>query len=188
MALWFASSFGLELDTLKVKEHETGQVHIVNFQQENSIPEPTSSNDEPCRASTFSTLPEGEKNRIEQILFLLDKFCVGDNFYHKQSMMVDGLPRSYLVKQCHQDLNNMCDLEGLKGKFPGAKVSSVENLLADHIADYINKNMGFCTETGSIRIKISGDGAKMTNNSNHLPFCKLVKVLCQLRETEQLEL
>ena len=168
MALWFASSFGLELDTLKVKEHETGQVHIVNFQQENSIREPTSSNDEPGRASTFSTLPEGEKNRIEQILFLLDKFCVGDNFYHELSMMVDGLPRSYLVKQCRQDLNNMCHLEGLKGKFPGAKVSSVENLLADHISHYINKNPGFCTKTDSIQIKISGDGAKMTNNSNFI--------------------
>lgn len=81
MALWFASSFGLELDTLKVKEHETGQVHIVNFQQENLTQEPISSHDESGRASTFSTLPEGEKNRIEQILFLLDKFYVGDNFF-----------------------------------------------------------------------------------------------------------
>ena len=117
MALWFASSFGLELETLKVKENETGLVHTVNLQQENSIREPAPIINEPHRASTFSTLPEKEKNRIEQILFLLDKFCVGDNFYHKLSMMVNGLPRSYLVKQCRQDLNSMCHLEGLKGQF-----------------------------------------------------------------------
>ena len=168
MALWFASSFGLELETLKVKENETGQVHTVNFQQENSIREPASSINESDRASTFSTLLEEEKKRVEQILFLLDKFCVGDNFYHELSMTVDGLPRSYLVKQCRQDLNSMCHLEGLKGQFPGAKVSSVKNLLADHISDYINKNPGFCAETDSIQIKISGDGAKMTNNSNFI--------------------
>ena len=157
LALWFASSFGLELETLKVKENETGQVHTVNLQQENSIWEPASIINESDRASTFSTLPEEEKNRIEQMLFLLDKLCVGDNFYHELSIMVDGLPRSYLVKQCHQDLNSMCHLEGLKGQFPGAKVSSVEHLLADHISDYINKNPGFCAETDSIQIKISSD-------------------------------
>ena len=56
------------------------EVHILNFQQQNPIQEPTSFNDELGRASTFSTLPEGEKNRIEQILFLLDKFYLGDNF------------------------------------------------------------------------------------------------------------
>ena len=80
------------------------------------------------------------------------------------------LPRSYLVKQCRQDLNRMCHLEGLKVQFPGAKVSSVENLLADHVSDYINKNPGFCAETDSMQIKISGDGAKMTNNANFILF------------------
>ena len=169
MALWFASSFGLELDSLRVREHETGKVHVLKFKQESSgsIQEPTS-NEECGKASTFSSLPEGEKNKIEQILFLLDKFCVGDNFYHELSMMVDGLPRSYLVEQCCQDLNKMCHLEGLKGKFPGAKVSSVEQVLVVHIADYIKKHPTFCSKTDSIQIKISGDGAKMTNNSNFI--------------------
>ena len=51
MALWFASSFGLQLETLKVKENDTGQVHTVNFQQENSIPEPASSINESERPS-----------------------------------------------------------------------------------------------------------------------------------------
>jgi hypothetical protein len=51
-----------------------------------------------------------------------------------------------------------------------------------------------CYYTDIIQIKISGDGAKITNNSNfilfynHLPSYRLVRVLCQLREIEQLEL
>ena len=65
MALWFASSFGLELETLEVEENKTGQVHTVNLQRENSIREPASIINESDRASTFSTLPEEEKNRIE---------------------------------------------------------------------------------------------------------------------------
>ena len=90
---------------------------------------------------------------------------MGDNCYHELSMMVDGLPRSYLVNQCHHDLNNMCHLEGLKDKFHGAKVSSTENVLGDQISDYINKNPGFCAETACIQIKISSDEAKITSNS-----------------------
>jgi hypothetical protein len=62
----------------------------------------------------------------------------------------------------------MCHLEGLKGKFPGTKVSSVKNLFVAHILDYLSKNPGFQADTDTIQIKISGDGAKMTNNSNFI--------------------
>ena len=71
MALWFASSFGLELETLKVKENDTGQVHTVNFQQENSIREPASPINESERASTFSTLPEEKRTELSKYCFFL---------------------------------------------------------------------------------------------------------------------
>lgn len=48
---------------------------------------------------------EDAKTKIEQSLFLLDKFCVGDAFYHELIMTIGGLPRSYLVKQCCQPLS-----------------------------------------------------------------------------------
>ena len=154
MALWFASS--------------TGKIHDVKCHQHVPNLEPTTSTDQSGETSTFSSLPLEEKNMVEQILFLLDKFCVGDNFYHELSMIVNGLPRSYLVKQCRHDLNDMCHLEGLKGKFPGTKVSSVKNLFVAHILDYLSKNPGFQADTDIIQIKISGDGAKMTNYSNFI--------------------
>jgi hypothetical protein len=34
--------------------------------------------------------------------------------------------------------------------------------------DYLSKNPGFQADTDIIQIKISGDGAKMTNNSNFI--------------------
>ena len=46
--------------------------------QEISNAEPTCSSDESGETSSFSTLPLEEKNQIEQILFLLDILCVGD--------------------------------------------------------------------------------------------------------------
>ena len=44
-----------------------------------------------------------ENERIEQTLFLLDKFCVGDTLYHEVSILSDDLPKSYLVKQLRMD-------------------------------------------------------------------------------------
>ena len=36
---------------------------------------------------------------METILFLMDKFAVGDAFIHELSMVVDSMPKSYLIKQ-----------------------------------------------------------------------------------------
>ena len=105
-----------------------------------------------------------KKKKVEQILFLLDKFCVGDSFYHEMSMITDHLPRSYLVKQCHEQLNKMCHIEALDGNFEGGKVSLVETVFKEHISDYLKQNPDFDT----IKIKINGDGARMTRNSNFI--------------------
>ena len=41
----------------------------------------------------FETMQEEDNNKLEQILFLLDKFCVGDEVYHKMTIHTDDLPR-----------------------------------------------------------------------------------------------
>ncbi len=117
MALWFASSFGLQLKSLTVEENDTGKVHDLKCHQHVPNLEPTTSTDQSGETSTFSSLPLEEKNMVEQILFLLDKFCVGDNFYHELSMIVNGLPRSYLVKQCRHDLKaNFLEQKSVQSK------------------------------------------------------------------------
>ena len=153
MALWFSESFGLQLDSLNVKEVGTGLVHNLEVSHE------TEGN---SQGSKYNNLPEEEKEKIEQILFLLDKFCVGDAFYHELTMTIEGLPRSYLVKQCRDNLNKLCHIDPLKGNHIGAKVSSVEALFHEHIQDYLNQNPSFNTNDDKIQIKINGDGARMT--------------------------
>ena len=160
-ALWFSKSFGTALDTLSVKECETGVIHHLKFPGQ---PQENLSND----GSKYNNLDEDTKTKIEQILFLLDEFCVGDAFYHELSMTIDGLPRSYLVKQCRDDLNKMCCIDPLQGKYTGAKVSSVAAVLEQHIKDYLNDNARSDTANGTIQIKINGDGARMTRTSKFL--------------------
>ena len=80
-------------------------------------------------------------------------------------MITDSLPRSYLVKQCRDDLNKMCKIEPLNAQFEGAKVTSVETLFKIHISDFLKH---FDPITDKIKIKINGDGARMTWNSNFI--------------------
>ena len=48
-------------------------------------------------SSGFDALAENDKDKVEKVLFLLDKFCVGEAFYHEMNMLVDSLPKSYLI-------------------------------------------------------------------------------------------
>jgi len=159
MALWFATSFGLQLDSLSVKELGTGILHSLQV---------SNNTKEKPQGSKYQNLSQDEKQKIEQILFLLDKYCVGDAFYHELSMTFNGLPRSYLVKQCQDDLNKLCHIEPLQGKYIGAKVSSVKSLFQEHIQDYLNQNPSYNINDDKIKIKINGDGARMTRNSNFI--------------------
>ena len=83
-------------------------------------------------------------------------------------IIVEGLPRSYLVKQCCKELNKMNHIDPLKGNYSGAKVSSVENMISTHIQHFLDQSPEFNVDTEKIQIKISGDGAAMTRNSNFI--------------------
>ena len=125
-ALWFSKSFGLELESVVVKESRTGVVH--NLDADTTVPTPGS--------NCFNALSEDDKEKVEKVLFLLDKFCVGDVFYHEMTMIVDGLPRSNLVKQRHDQLNKICHISSTPGDAEGTQVSFRE-LLKERIQDYV---------------------------------------------------
>ena len=136
------------MESLSVKESDTRVTHKVSC-----LPNSSNSTSQSAEGEDrYSSSSEDEKRKVEQILFLLDMFCVGDSFYHEISMITDNLPRSYLVKQCCEQLNKMCHIEALDENFEGGKVSSVEILF---------------TINDKIKIKING-GARMTRNSNFI--------------------
>ncbi len=66
---------------------------------------------------------------MEAILFLMDKFAVGDAFIHELSMIIDGMPRSYLIKQCRNKLNSICAVKPTPGPEPGAQLSFKDSLV-----------------------------------------------------------
>ena len=87
-ALWFSESFVLRLDRVKLVD-DSGQAHSLSFSSEK-------------RLKSYKELPGNEQQDIQQVLFIMDKFCIGEAAYHELTCCPGGeeLHRSYLVKQC----------------------------------------------------------------------------------------
>ena len=69
-ALWFATSFGLEVKSITVRETKSGESHTVTDGKTPEAP----AGQEKRQTSGFEAL-------LEKVLFFLDKFCVGDSFF-----------------------------------------------------------------------------------------------------------
>ena len=106
-ALWFNEPFGLCLDSVKLVD-DSGKAHCLSFASER-------------RSKSYKELPDEEQQDIQQVLFIMDTFCIGEAAYHKLTCCPGGeeLPRSYLVKQCKEHLNKLCYIERTPGKQMG---------------------------------------------------------------------
>ena len=124
IALWFAESFGLEISSRNVVENSTRKVHTVSLSGNNTPSTRVGCNDnEVCDESHgFDALSDNEKNKVEEILFLVDKFYVSNEFYHEVTMLNDSLPRSYLIKQRRDQLNKLISISKTPGIHEGCQV------------------------------------------------------------------
>lgn len=129
MALWFAESFSLDIYGITVAEKKTGLTHSLSVDEKEE-------NTDDEKACGFVRLSSEEKKLVEEILFLLDKFYVGDGFYHEVSMVVDSLPKSYLIKQRRDQLNKLCVISRTPGKTDGCQLS-FEDTLKEHLEYFI---------------------------------------------------
>lgn len=113
MALWFLESFGLTLESVKVKDKD-GKATELGYGKDNG--------------TSFHDLSQERQDNVRSLLYIMDKFCVGDAAYHEVSMIVDDAPRSYLIKQCRSDLNKIFHISKTPGKNAGAQMSFKEEL------------------------------------------------------------
>lgn len=116
-SLWFARTLGLNLDSAWFRD-ENGENYKIDYNV---------SEDQP---KSYKDLSEEEQEKIKSVLFLTDKFCVSDAAYHELTMVTGGekLPRSYLIKQCKDNLNQLCHITRTPGEADGAQLIFEEEL------------------------------------------------------------
>ena len=117
IARWFSKSFGLNIENILGRESDTGVKHAINMKS-NLLSDLLSAPQEQEKSLKYST--EEDNKQIEEILYLLNKFCVGGSFFPELSMVTDGLPKAYLIQQCRAELNKVCHIERLSGKTAGS--------------------------------------------------------------------
>lgn len=96
--------FGLDIQVSFVDE--TGTQRTYSFQAKEK--------------KAYKELSDEEKQKVKSILYLLDKFCIGDAAYHELTMLCEGLPRSYLIKQCKGEINKLSHIARTPGTAQGA--------------------------------------------------------------------
>lgn len=170
-ALWFSKQFGLDLAALQFEDNK-GQTYNWKVPETKPISQETPSDpglpsQPPSLAAVTTELPNGSsadpqetprsrtkqydnltdevKCRVEEILFLMDKFAVGDVFIHELSMILDGMPKSYLIKQCRDKLNSMCTIKPTPGKEAGAQIS-FRDALVNNLQKMVSKLFYFCIQ------------------------------------------
>lgn len=87
-ALWFAESYGLLPEALKCSTKEGRSLSI-----------------------KFSSLKETEKEKIRQLVYILDKFAISNAAYYELSMLEKSLPRKYLIVQENEQLDKLFHIE-----------------------------------------------------------------------------
>lgn len=114
-ALWFAKTFGLDLQTVSFLD-ENGASHTLSYSG--------------SEKRGYKDLPEEEQQKVRNILFILDKFCIGEAAYHELTMVSpnNDLPQSYLVKQCKEDMKNICHITRTPGPAQGAQIEFMKEL------------------------------------------------------------
>lgn len=155
-ALWISKSFGLDVVSITFKEVNTGVAHTSSMSTDGSE-----------NKDDYDAIANDDQEKLDQILFLLDKFCVGDAFYHELTMTTNNLPKSYLIKQRWDQLNDICHISPTPGNAEGAEVPFKE-LLQSRLEDFFVSNPDFDFEKENVKIKISGDGARMTRNTSFI--------------------
>ena len=89
-ALWFAETYDLKPKVLTCST-ESGDV---------SIP-----------LGDYRTLDTDDKQKLKELLYILDKFSISDAAYHELTIFSDSLPRRYLIVQKRSELNEIFHIE-----------------------------------------------------------------------------
>ena len=124
-SLWFAQTYGLTLESARFSD-DTGTNYNLIFS-------------DTAQRKNYKDLPEAAKQRIKEVLPIQDKFCTGEAAYHELTMVPagEGLPPSYLVKQCKESLNQICHVERTPGETEGAQLQfydTVRNATQKHVS------------------------------------------------------
>ena len=119
--LWFAHTYGLTPSVLSLKSTAGEDVKITLDGTGDSVV--------PKAPKSFNELCDGDKEKIQQLAYVLDRFGVSNVCYHELHMICEGVPDSKLLVQAQDDLSEIFEIHRAPGGSPGAYISFKKEVL-----------------------------------------------------------
>ena len=85
----------------------------------------------------YEKLTTADKEKIQGILFIMDKFSISREAYHELTQKDDTLPRSYLVEGCQTAFDSHWQITKTPGNQPGAEFP-FKDLLKKEIEEHVS--------------------------------------------------
>ena len=121
-ALWFADSFNVDLLSVSFKTRATHENLSLNL----------SGHHDSTSAESTSTAHD---DLVRNVLYLLDRFAISNEFYHELTMINPSLPRSYKVKRARERISATVQLIRLPKPYSGCYRSFTDCLRASLLAE-----------------------------------------------------
>ena len=124
-ALWFGNTFNIDLVSIVFRTRISNQSITLDYATQNQ-----------------SNITSDDMTSIHQVLFLLDRFAISDEFYHEMSMLFPFLPRSHTVKAACQRISNSIIVLRLPDPYFGAYrplTPCLQEVLKAQVSTCINK-------------------------------------------------
>ncbi len=137
-AMWFTDSFNLDLLKITFQVINNFNHHGIEYnwyihcqvkstKEKIELPflssQPSSSSPSSSSHSSSShssLLPSlVDSTEVNEILYLLDRFGISDQFYHELSMLHHDLPRSYEVKKARTAISSVVEIKRLPTPYFG---------------------------------------------------------------------
>ena len=74
--------------------------------------------------SSYQDLPEEKRQKIKDLLFILEKCNVSESAKRELTVFVMGYHEHIWFHQCQEDINSLYQFERISGNIPGANVTS----------------------------------------------------------------
>ncbi|KAJ7383407.1 hypothetical protein OS493_028083 [Desmophyllum pertusum] len=110
----------------------------------------------------YKRLDEDEKLKVRTIVYIMDRFSISLQGYHELTQVDKSLPRTHLLETCTKLMDSQWDIKRTPGTSQGAELP-LKLLLEKEIRQHLKNSKG---ADEPIKVKISGDGARMSHTSN----------------------
>lgn len=118
----------------------------------------------PSSPSLSVLSPMAYECSTEQILYLLDRYGVSDEFYHELTMVTKCLPRSHRVKALRRQISETVPYIRLPSPFDGC-YRPFEGTLRESLQSLSNEGVEV---SSPIEVKLSGDGAPFYRSTSFI--------------------